>query len=180
MRKSLLATGFLMLAFSLAAADITVADGDVYYSETTEWGKVETNFKKCGNNKLYTFYNVLLDGVEVNHTRSSNNIGGFLADGWWMGGNHNDGKPNAATVSVAIAVDGVEVDGDAIVSGKVLTVDVENDIFFADGVKFCTEHISYSVSGNSIEVRGRHDYCHPRALTIDKYYPMQSVFVDEC
>ena len=179
MRKSLLATGFLMLAFSLAAADITVADGDVYYSETTEWGKVETNFKKCGNNKLYTFYNVLLDGVEVNHTRSSNNIGGFLADGWWMGGNHNDGKPNAATVSVAIAVDGVEVDGDAIVSGKVLTVDVENDIFFADGVKFCTEHISYSVSGNSIEVRGRHDYCHPRALTIDKYYPMQSVFVDE-
>ncbi len=178
MKKYFLTLVAASLALASHAATVQYASGVVKYSEQTEWGKVDITFRKCGNNLLYTFYNVLLDGVEVN-TTSSSNIGGFLADGWWMGGNHNDGEPNALTTGVTVMVDGKEIDGDATVTGSVLTIDVYNDIFFADKVKFCTEHISYNVSGNSMEVSGEHHYCHPKDLSIEKYYPMQSVFVDE-
>ena len=172
----------MLAAFSVLSASsaiIKYTPDSVRFTESTLWGDLDVLFERCGNNRLYTFATVKLDGVEVNHTRSSNNIGGFLAEGWWMGGNHNDGEPNAKTVSVVVKVDGVELQGDEPVSGKVMTVDVENDIFYSDKKKFCTEYISYRVSGNSIEVTGRHHYCYPRTLNVEKYYPMQSVFVDE-
>ncbi len=180
MKKPIMLLSAMLVALSAVSATIDYKIQSLTYSETTEWGDVDITFVRTGNNNLYTFSSVSLDGVEVNHTRSSNNIGGFLADGWWMGGNHNDGKPNARTMSVVVKVDGEELPKKrATVTGKVLTIDVENDIYFADEVKFCTEKISYRVSGNSIEVTGHHDYCYPRALNVEKYYPMQSVFVDE-
>lgn len=171
--------------FAITANSATVKyvggeNGRLEYSEETEWGKLDAVFEKTGNNRLYTFCSVSLDGVEVNHTRSSNNIGGFYADGWWMGGNHNDGEPNANTIRVSVALDGKSITpGVDQLSGSVLTVEVENDIFFYDKKKFCTEMISYSISGNSIEISGEHRYCHPQSIIIDRYYPMQSVFVDE-
>lgn len=166
-------------SLSASSAIINYAPDSVRFTEHSQWGDIDAIFERCGNNGLYTFSSVKLDGIEVNHTRSSNNIGGFLAEGWWMGGNHNDGTPNAKTVSVVVKVDGNELNVDETVSGKEMTIEVENDIFFSDKQKFCTEYISYRVSGNSIEVWGRHDYCYPRALNVEKYYPMQSVFVDE-
>lgn len=180
MKKIIVILSAMLVALSAVSANIEYKIQSVIFSETTDWGDLEVTFVRCGNNNIYTFSTVSLDGVEVNHTRSSNNIGGFLADGWWMGGNHNDGKPNARTMNVTVKVDGVELPKKrATVTGKVLTIDVENDIYFADEVKFCTEKISYRVSGNSIEVSGHHDYCYPRSLNVEKYYPMQSVFVDE-
>ena len=180
MKKAFTSLSAMLIALSAVSATIDYKIQSVDFSETTEWGDLKVTFVRCGNNNIYTFSTVSLDGVEVNHTRSSNNIGGFLADGWWMGGNHNDGKPNARTASVTIKVDGVELPKKrATVTGSVLTIDVENEIYFADEAKFCTEWISYRVSGNSIEVSGRHDYCHSKTLNVEKYYPMQSVFVDE-
>ena len=183
MKKFLSVLSLLTLTLSANSATIKYIgddNGRLEYSEETQWGKLDVVFEKTGNNRLYTFCSVSLDGVEVNNTRSSNNIGGFYADGWWMGGNHNDGKPNANTVKVDVAVDGQPVAaGSDSYLGKVLTVEVENDIFFYDNKKFCTELISYSISGNSIEIHGEHRYCHPEAIVIDRYYPMQSVFVDE-
>lgn len=181
MKKTCILLSILLSVLSVEAAQISYGgiDGRLTYSEKTEWGNLDAVFEKTGNNLLYTFSSVSLDGKEVNNTRSSNNIGGFYADGWWMGGNHNDGTPNAKTLSVEVSVDGKELTPGGSLDGKVLIIKVVNDIYFHDNAKFCTETITYSVSGNSIEVRGRHEYVHPRKITIDRYYPMQSVFMDE-
>ena len=161
------------------AATITMTDGNVEYAAETPWGKMETKFMKSMANHLYTFYNVKLDGVEVNTTSSSNNIGGFNVDGWWTGGNHNDGTPNSLTTSVEISVDGKTIDSDCTMTGDVLTIKVANELYFADKLKFCDEFITYTVSGISMEVSGEHHYTYPTPKSIWVYYPMQSVFIGE-
>ncbi|MCM1067965.1 MAG: hypothetical protein NC418_10370 [Muribaculaceae bacterium] len=161
------------------AATISRAGSQIKFSADTPYGNMATTFRRCMANELFTFYNVLLDGVEVNSTQYSNNIGGFLAEDRWIGGNHNDGKPNAFTVSVDASVDGKPLrEGDTI-EGAVLRISVVNRLFYDKNTQFCSEHITYTVSGNSIEVDATHHYTMPRAIEIDRYYGMQSVFIDE-
>lgn len=179
MKRSVILIAIAAAALSAGAATITMTDGTVEYSAETPWGKMETKFMKSMANQLYTFYNVRLDGTEVNTTSSSNNIGGFQVDGWWTGGNHNDGTPNSYTTAVKVSVDGQTIDSDCTVTGDVLTISVTNELYFADKIKFCDEHITYSVSGNSMEIRGEHRYTYPTPKSIWVYYPMQSVFIGE-
>lgn len=179
MIKKIVLPFLALAALSAQGATIKLSGGNVSYSEETPFGTMGTRFMKSMANQLYTFYNVTLDGVEVNSTASSNNIGGFQVNGWWTGGNHNDGTPNSYTVDVRLVVDGNPIENDGTYTGKVLTVEVKNELFYNDKVKFCDEFITYKVSGNSMEIWGEHHYTYPSPLSIWVYYPMQSVFIDE-
>ncbi len=175
-----------MLLLGAATADaakiVCSPAGMITYTETTEWGDISIIFKKCMANNLYTFYSVKLNNQIVNTAEYSDNIGPFLVNGFWMGGNHNNTqtqKPTANTLFVSYSVDGEQISPRMTVTGSVLTIDVENEILYADGKKFATEYMSYVVSGNSIEVYGEHVYEHPTPMVIDRYYGMQSMFNGE-
>lgn len=164
------------------AAKISYYSGVIDYSTDTEWGKIQIQFKKCMANKLFTFYTVKLDGKEVNSAAASDNIGPFCVNGYWMGGNHDNTSthlPTASTLSYKAYVDGAALSANRVKNGNVLEIIVENELKYSDGVKFCTEIITYHVSGNSIEVWGEHHYEHPTTLSIGRYYGMQSMFINE-
>lgn len=171
----------LLLGSAADAAKIaTTPSGRLTYTESTDQGDITIVFDKCMANKLYTFYQVKLDGNMVNTAQYSDNIGPFSVNGYWMGGNHNDtktGVPTANTVSVQYKVDEVLISPPKTVTGKVLVIDVENELFYSDGQKFATEYISYVVSGNSIEVYGEHVFEYPSPLNVARYYGAQSMFI---
>lgn len=162
------------------AATVSVVDRNISYNEKTPWGDIDIAFKKCMANDLYTFSSVCIDGVEVNHTESDN-IGPFLVDQkGWTGGNHLNGERQSAhTLSVDIYVDGKKLTEDCRVDGSVLIVEVVNQLLHpSDDSDFAIERVVYNVSGNSIEVEASHLFqCEPEM--IERYYGMQSMFVNE-
>ncbi|MDE7458647.1 MAG: hypothetical protein K2M77_07235 [Muribaculaceae bacterium] len=162
------------------AATVTFKDGNISYAEKTPWGDIDIDFARCMANKLYTFSSVSIDGVEVNHTESDN-IGPFLIDQkGWSGGNHLNGdRLSAHTLGVKVYVDGRELTHDCTVDGKVLTVEVSNQLLHpSDDSDLARENVVYTVSGNSIDVKVSHEFqCAPE--TIERYYGMQSMFVNE-
>lgn len=182
MKKLLFPLLAAILSFGADAAKITsTPSGNLTFSETTEWGdEVVINFRKCMANNLYTFYSIKVNGKELNSSQYSDNIGPFLVNGFWTGGNHSAGNSTTAnTLSYSIKVDDESYSKAFNVNGKVLTIDVENELFYSDGEKFATEYMSYVVSGNSIEVYGEHVYEHPNSLNVQRYYGMQSMFIGE-
>lgn len=165
-------------ATSVDAAKVTYYGGMVTYLTETDYGQIEISFKKCMANNLFTFYNVKLDGVLVNSAQYSDNIGPFFVNGYWMGGNHSaSGGSTANTVAYTITLDGQKVIPNRPTTGDVLEITVENELLYADGKKFCTEMMSYRVSGNSIEVWGEHTFTYPTVLPVSRYYGAQSMFV---
>lgn len=170
----------LLVPNEMDAANVRLRTRTLTFTEETPYGKVDIIFSKCMANDLYTFLSASIDGKILNQT-SSDNIGPFLSNGWWMGGNHTSstGEKTAKTISYTIHLDGVELTGTKQTEGKVLTVEVKNELYYADGQKFCDETMHYTVSGNSIEVRAHHDYVHPQELNVNRYYGMQSMFVGE-
>lgn len=163
------------------AATVSVNGGNIFYSEKTPAGDIEIDFRRCMANDLYTFSSVRVNGKELNHTESDN-IGPFLVSNkGWSGGNHLNGERRSAeTRSVTIFADGKELPADTIIQCKVLTVDVVNQLFHpCDDKDFAVEHIVYNVSGNSIDVRAEHDFQYPEPQLLDRYYGMQSMFVNE-
>ncbi len=182
MKKFLIAALLpLLFCYAADAAKIrTTPSGILTYTESTDQGDISITFKRCMANNLYTFYEVKLDGITVNSAQHSDNISPFAVNGYWMGGNHNDvttKKPTANTVSFKIKVDEEPVTPPKTVEGKVLVIDVENELFYSDGKKFATEYMSYIVSGNSIEVYAEHVFEYPSTMTVSRYYGAQSMFV---
>lgn len=172
----------LMLATGIdaEAAIITYRDGNISYAEKTPWGVIDIDFAHCMANHLFTFSSVSIDGKEVNHTESDN-IGPFLIDQkGWSGGNHvNDDRLSAHTTDVKVFVDGRQITGDCTLNGRVLTVEVTNQLLHPkDDSDLATEKAVYNVSGNTIDVCVSHEFhCSPE--TIERYYGMQSMFVNE-
>lgn len=183
--KKLFILAFIVLlpAVFADAAKVRLLRGILTYTTETEYGNIEITFRKCMANNLFTFSSVKLNGTEVNSTASSDNIGPFMLNGgYWTGGNHNNtvtGNPTANTLYYSVMVDSQELTGNASVEGDILDVYVRNELLYTDGQKFCTEEMSYRVSGNSIEVWGEHSYEYPTPLTIQRYYGMQSMFLGE-
>lgn len=177
----------LILAAALAAASVcqgaTVQynNGDIIYLEDTSCGEIEIDFKRCMANELYTFSSVRLNGKELNHTESDN-IGPFLiSNRGWAGGNHLNGdRRSAYTESVAIELDGKPLTTDTVAEGSVLTISVVNQLLDpVDDSPFAVEKAVYKVSGNSIEVTMSHDFVNAEPVVIDRYYGMQSMFLNE-
>lgn len=167
-----------------APAVLKVSGGKLSYNATTPWNdSIGIDFEPCMANKLFTFSEVRLNGEVVNKT-DSDNIGPFgLAGKGWSGGNHlNDGIRSARTVRVEAKADGkpIALGSDAVVECRLLEIDVENALFMpADTLPFATETISYTVAGNSVDVRAKHEYVCARPALIDRYYGLQSMFVGE-
>lgn len=182
MKKFLLPLLAAAISLGADAAKITsTPSGNLTFTETTGWGdEVVINFRKCMANSLYTFYSVKLNGKELNSSQYSDNIGPFLVNGYWSGGNHTNGSAKSAnTLFFSIKVD-EELQSKAFnVTGSVLTIDVENELLYGDGEKFATEYMTYVVSGNSIEVYAEHVYEHTGSLNVQRYYGMQSMFIGE-
>lgn len=179
MKKLIIAS--LIVAASVLnteAANVTSYHETISYTADTEYGEIAIQFKKCMANNLFTFYNVKINNQVVNSTQYSDNIGPFAAGGAWMGGNHlsSSNKQTARTLSYTATVDGKPLTGNNSAEGDVLEIRVENEIFYQDlsGKKFCTEIITYRVSGNSVEVMAQHEYDYP--LTVSLYYGAQSMF----
>lgn len=175
-----MAAALFTAPFAVVAADITSRGGDVSFSEKTPWGDIDISFARCMANKLYTFSSVSIDGTEVNHTESDN-IGPFLVDGkGWSGGNHLNGdRLSAHTLDVQLFVDGKPLADNDTVKGEVLTVEVTNQLLNpADDSDFAIERAVYNVSGNSIDVTVSHEFQCDNEM-IERYYGMQSMFVNE-
>ena len=174
------AAALLTAPLAADAATITYRDGDLSYSEKTPWGDIDITFAKCMANDLYTFSSVTIDGTVVNRTKSDN-IGPFLVDGkGWAGGNHLNGdRQSAHTISTEVFVDGKKLDGNTTVEGNVLTVEVVNQLLDpVDDSDFAIERAVYNVSGNTIDVNVSHEFQCDSEM-IERYYGMQSMFIDE-
>ena len=182
MKKLLFLLTAAALATSSQAADVKYSDNGVLtYTESTESGDVKIVFQKCMTNKLFTFYQVYLNNKLVNSAQSSDNIGPFFAGGAWMGGNHNTPqggpKPSANTVDITVTADGKNLkEGDNAENVSVVKIEVKNEIFYTDDKKFADEHMTYLVSGNSVEVWGEHHFQYPNPMTVSRYYGPQSMF----
>ena len=175
------------ICFALLAAAMSVSAANAakvsYFSNTVTYNneegtdQIEIVFKKCMANKLFTFESVKLNKILVNQT-SSDNIGPFLVNGYWMGGNHlnSSQQTTATTLSYSVTLDGKTVSPNRVANGSVLVIEVNNELFYADGAKFCDEHMTYRVSGNSIEVMAEHTFQHQQAMTVSRYYGAQSMF----
>ena len=184
-----ISTLLLSAAFGLSAATVISGEGKLSFREHTPLaGDIRIDFAPCMANQLFTFSEVAIDSTVVNRT-GSDNIGPFgVAGGGWSGGNHTnkdaDGKEmrSARTESVQVYTDGQPIDlaqPDTIACG-VLTVQVVNTLFMpADTVRFCTETMIYTVSGNSIDVQASHTFFNPQPVLVDRYYGMQSMMIGE-
>lgn len=178
--SALLLAAALLVSTVADAATVKRRSSSVTYTAETEVGKIAISFSKCMENQLMTFASVSINGKMVNQT-SSDNIGPFVVNGWFMGGNHlgydQSGPKTGKTISYTVTLDGEEPEVNKNVEGDVLVVDVANEIYYADGKKFCDELIKYTVSGNTIDVLATHNYTHPTPLTVSLYYGAQSMFV---
>lgn len=179
MKKNLLSCLLAVCALTAPAAQVSYSNDILKYSESAECGEISMTFQKCMTNKLFTFYNVYLNGNLVNSAASSDNIGPFFAGGVWMGANHNTpqggSKPSAYTRDVNITVDGNELTS-GTVEGKVVLIKVWNEIYYTDDQKFADENVTYRVSGNSIEVWAEHTFRYPSTMAVSRYYGPQSMF----
>lgn len=181
MKKSALILTAVLATGTCQAATVLYTGGDIIYSENTICGDIQINFKRCMANELYTFSSVRLNGKELNHTESDN-IGPFLiSNRGWAGGNHLNGdRRSAYTESVSVELDGKPLTTDTIAEGSVLTVTVVNQLLDpVDDSPFAVERAVYNVSGNSIDVKMTHDFVNEQPVVIDRYYGMQSMFVDD-
>lgn len=182
--KYYISTIMLSAAFSLPAASVHTAGGTVSFADSVPMaGKIEITFAPCMANELFTFSEVKLNGTVVNRT-VSDNIGPFgLAGGGWSGGNHlNSNMRSARTENVRVFADGrqLDIDAETMASCDSMVVEVTNTLLMpADTAIFATEHIRYTVCGNSIEVDARHTFHNAATVTVDRYYGMQSMFIDE-
>lgn len=181
---SILLAAAMLVPTGMDAATVKLRKGTLTVTQETTEGKVIIMFGKCMANQLYTFSSVAIDGVILNQT-GSDNIGPFLSNGWWMGGNHTSasGAKTANTISYKIEVDGTDISDKGTTTaytteGDIVTVNVVNEIFYSDNKKFCDEIVDYIISGNSIEVKAHHDYTHS-TLKVNRYYGMQSMFIGE-
>ena len=167
-----------------APAKVKMKDGKVsYINEGLKEGKIEIDFDYCMANNLYTFSQVKLNGKVLNKTQSDN-IGPFgFVGGGWSGGNHlSNNEKTARTESVKVYVDGmpVNIQKTSTFPCEVLTVKVVNTLLMpGDTVPFAIENVTYTVAENSIDVQARHNIICPDSAKIDRYYGMQSMFVDE-
>lgn len=181
MKKLFLTHSLVAMAFCANAAKVVYSTGGVltYTATNEDAGKIEIIFKKCMQNNLYTFYRVKLNNKVVNQT-SSDNIGPFFAGGVFMGGNHNTPqggpKPSAYTRTVKAYCDGEELVAGTYDNVSVVKIEVFNEIYYTDDKKFCDENITYTVSGNSIDVQAEHTFHYPSPLNVGKYYGAQSMF----
>lgn len=181
MKKFIFSIIVAAFANSAMAATVYYGDSILNYAETTPWGNIEIDFKRCMANNLYTFSSVRVDGHEINHTESDN-IGPFLIDQkGWSGGNHLNGdRRSAYTESVEVSLDGRQLRRGESATGQVLTVEVVNRLLHpSDDSPLATERMVYNVSGNSIEVFANHIFGNETPETIERYYGMQSMSVGE-
>lgn len=179
MKKSLILLLSAFCALAAPAAKVSYSNDILKFTEDAEVGEISMTFQKCMTNKLFTFYNVYLNGKLVNSASSSDNIGPFFAGGAWMGANHNTPqggpKPSAYTRNVTVTVDGKELTSGSV-ECKVVVIKVSNEIYYTDDKKFADENVTYRVSGNSIEVWAEHTFSYPSAMTVSRYYGPQSMF----
>lgn len=189
MKRNIITLLAIVAACTCNAATVTYTGGKLTFSESTPCGDIVITFDKCMYNELYTFKNVRLNGKDLN-TTSSDNIGPFLLNNSiWSGGNHAhpfNGAPNerktANTVSVTVKADGELISGDASLECSVVEIEVVNQLLCHiedNPYNFATETMLYRISGNSIEVWANHKYEYDQALTVTKYYGMQSMFNNE-
>ena len=184
MVKRFVLLSLLSATLTLPAAIVTTGNGKVSYSANVDGaGKIDISFANCMANELFTFKSVAVNGTIVNETHSDN-IGPFgLVGGGWSGGNHLNGDTKSArTESVTVEADGrrLNINCPDTVECGILSVKVVNTLFLpSDTVPLCTETISYTVAGNSIEVDARHDFVYPAPVKIDRYYGMQSMMIGE-
>lgn len=184
-RQSLLIPFAAITALSLSSATVVSnGRGLLSFGENLKNGDtIRINFSRCMANKLFTFSDVWLNNIPMNHTESDN-IGPFGISGkGWSGGNHlNNNMRSARHDSVHVCVDGVPFDISKAgrIEGAVLTVEAFNTLFVPeDTVVFALERIVYNVSGNSIEVNGYHTFKTEEPLTVNPYYGMQSMAIGE-
>lgn len=164
-------------------ATVTTDGGKLKYTSKTPEGTFRADFDRCMANKLFTFSNISLDGKTLNHT-DSDNIGPFgFKSGGWSGGNHlNNGKRSATTDIIKAYADGkpIQLNQNAEIPCSTLTVKVVNTLFLPESdEKFAIETVTYTVSDNNIDVVAKHDIVCEEPQLIDRYYGMQSMFVDE-
>lgn len=187
MKKLLLSLVLVAAAAMCAnAAKVVYTINSLTYTESTESGEIKIIFQKCMTNKLYTFYEVYLNNTLVNSSATSDNIGPFFADYTWMGGNHNTPQggaiPSAYTRDVRVYVDGEELAKNKVKNNiSVLKIEVDNELFYqnASGTllnKFCDENMTYTVSGNTIDVFASHAFHNTKTSFVSKYYGAQSMF----
>ncbi len=185
--KSALSTLVLSPAFIFPAkATVHVAlAGELLRIESPLEGRhtISYEFSRCMANHLYTFSRVLVDTTVVNEA-TSDNIGPFLIDGaGWTGGNHllASGKPSAYTDSISIYVDNRRITSDFSGEAQCVTVCVGNTLLNPSdsSQKFCTESVTYTICGNSIQVSATHHYLNRQPLAVARYYGMQSMMVGE-
>ena len=165
-------------------------------------------FQKCMFNSLFTFYRVGFvenssaypnalnrNSVTWVNIASSDNIGPmYIRDAGWCGANHSWKEKGvvhtAKNDSFAIYSNGkILQDGDNIFTDNA-EIRVENTIYNPAIAPedeeatiltspLCTESVVYRVSGNSIQVILNHKFVNEEAVTIAKYYGMQSMFIGE-
>lgn len=188
---------------------IKKAGGDIFISSKMD---NETDilywFKRCMFNDIFTFYRVGMlhnNGVlpvsnpdtvpdTVLNLTVSDNIGPFdIESGGWCGGNHayTDGTSRtAATESVYILADGVEINNDTVAYACDIKIKVRNYILnpvsaeqdrgvTSFGDTLCEEKVEYNVRRNNIQVEVSHRYMNKIPVTVTRYYGMQSVFCNE-
>jgi hypothetical protein len=185
MKKLLIFLSIACASINVDAGTLNTVKGALIFRENVEGvGEVKIEFANCMANNLYTFKSVSIDGETLNAT-GSDNIGPFLIDSGWVGGNHvNNNVKSAKTVSVKVCVDGVEIDRTQTASYqdcKVVDIEVVNNLYLPgqEPSLFAVETMTYKVAGNSIEVIGEHEYKSETPIRIDRYYGMQSMFIDE-
>lgn len=185
--KSALSTLVLSMVFifpAKATMHVTLG-GELLLIQSQLEGQhtISYEFSRCMANHLYTFSRVLVDTTMVNEA-TSDNIGPFLIDGaGWTGGNHllAGGLPSAYTDSVRIFVDGRRITNDFSGEAQCVTVCVDNTLLNPSdsSQKFCTESVTYTICGNSIQVSATHHYLNRQPLTVARYYGMQSMMIGE-
>ncbi len=172
-------------AAAMPSGTVAFADSVLTVSFPTENTHTITyQFRKCMANDIFTFCNVWMDSTLVNSAIHSDNIGPFMFhDGGWAGGNHLQGdKKTARTVAYRIEVDGKPLEGNAVIpSADRVDIYVYNELFdpYIQGGIFDNENVHYTVAGNSIQVDMSHTFRNEKPYTIDRYYGMQSMMIDE-
>ena len=195
-------------------SNLVIAANDGSGTEMCYW------FKKCMNNKLFTFFRVGARNVSRNYSDTdgiansqviswlnstgSDNIGPVSIKGYgdFVGGNHRwrtpdeNGNPGKGTYTdtrtancdrYSVYIDGEPIRKNVKSFSNNVTIRVRNTIFdpliepeALDEVlssPLITEDVYYTVNGNSIAVDLDHTYLKP--VTVNIYYGMQSMFVNE-
>lgn len=165
-------------------------------------------FKKCMFNNLYTFYQVgiypnsdfmpLSDpSIKPSHILNlafSDNIGPFSISGYgWCGGNHpyvDNITPTGYNITYQIILDGNPCTDEGSFWANKVELLVENCILNPaivqqiDGKNILespltVETVRYQIKGNSIGVKLMHEFKNEKPVTVQTYYGMQSMYMDE-